>query len=80
MKLTIEVEVPFVTVEDVQAFAYAENEYGMYVKVDPIDAVEVFIAMWMSSKLDYKVTKAEMIDDGEEVIDADGNAHWKAKE
>jgi hypothetical protein len=67
MKLTIEVEVSNHTVEDAQAFAYAENEYGMYedaatVKVDQIDAVEVFIAMWGSGKIDYTVTKAEMTD------------------
>jgi hypothetical protein len=62
MKLTIEVEVPDKTVEEMQKFAYA---CGGYVDISPkaLNAVDVFIALYLGSKIDYITTKAEMIDD-----------------
>jgi hypothetical protein len=62
MKLTIEVEVPFQTVEDVQAFTYGQNEYSATDKVELHDAVEVLVALYMSGRLDYKVELLDAIE------------------
>ena len=64
MKLIIEVEVPDKTVEEVQLWTFGENEYAEPdMSSDKIEAVEAFIAMYLSGKVDYTVTKAEMTDD-----------------
>jgi hypothetical protein len=74
MKLIIEVDVPLLTIEEVQQFVVTENEFDQ----DPkeITAVDIFVTMWTTGNIDYKVTKAELIEDGAEVVGADGNAHW----
>jgi hypothetical protein len=60
MKLTIEVEVPDETVAEMQKFVIAEDELDN--KPEDINAVEVFVALYMSGKIEYTVTKAEMTD------------------
>ena len=61
MKLTIEVDLPDKSVEDVQKFVISENELNDN-KPEDINAVEVFVALYMSGKIGYTVTKAEMTD------------------
>lgn len=84
MKLIIEVDVPLLTVEEAQEFVTVEDAFdtgNLDDAIDPknVNAVDAFIAMWTSGKLDYTVTKAEMVEDGAEVIGKDGNAHWEEK-
>jgi hypothetical protein len=65
MKILIEVEVPLVSVEEVREFVVAEDAFDtgdldQAIAPASVNAVDAFIAMWMSGKLDYTVTKAEM--------------------
>lgn len=65
MKLIIEVEVPDKTVEEVQKFVSVEDAFDTGNLDDAIapasvNAVDAFIAMYLSAKLDYTVTQAKM--------------------
>jgi hypothetical protein len=64
MKLTIEVEVPDKSVEEVQLWTFGENEYlEEDIKSEDIEAVEAFVALYMSGHApDWTVTKATMED------------------
>lgn len=72
MKLTIEVEVPLLTVAEVQEFVRIEDAFDTgdlddAIAQEKVNAVDAFIAMWLSGKLDYVVTKAEMVEDAETI-------------
>jgi hypothetical protein len=82
MKLVIEVTVPFQTIAEVQEFVRIEDAFDCgelddAIAQEHVNAVDAFMALYMSGKVDYTVTKAEMHDDGKEVIDSEGNAHWE---
>jgi hypothetical protein len=61
VKILIEVEVPDKSIEEVQLWTFAENEYAEPdMKSENIHAVEAFVALYMAGGLDYVVTRAEM--------------------
>jgi hypothetical protein len=62
MKLIIEVEVPLLTIEEMQKYVVEENEFEQPLK--EITAVDIFVTMWTTGNIDYTVTKAELIEDG----------------
>jgi len=65
MRLIIEVEVPFQTVAEVQEFVRVEDAFDCgelddAIAQEHVGAVDVFMSLYMSGKVDYTVTKAEM--------------------
>lgn len=66
-KIVIELEVPYLSIEQLQKFVVEEDErnFGMptEMKSEEQTAVDIFMTLYISGKLDYTVTKAEMVEE-----------------
>lgn len=65
MKIRIEVEIPDKTIEEVQQFVHVEDAFDSGSVEDAIlpehvNAVDAFVTMWVTGKLEYTVLEAEM--------------------